>query len=126
MQRGQMSIVDRRTRSSPKTAVAGKDHRLGTSPHAELVEQVGDVVADRLLADRQALADLGVAQSLTAIRLRTSRSLAESEAKAGSSPAAGAATPRKSPRAFLRRWRRPRRYVREGRGWGRGLLREGA
>src|SRR5688500_5705253 len=49
--------------SSPETAVTGEDDGLGPGPNAELVEQVGDVVADRLLADGEALADIRVAQT---------------------------------------------------------------
>ena len=45
-----------------KVVVAGEDNRLGARPHAELVEDVRGVVADRLLADAQPLGDVIVAQ----------------------------------------------------------------
>src|SRR5215468_7509404 len=46
-----------------KAAITGKDDRLGARPHAEFVEEVGNVVADRLFADGKALRDLRVAEA---------------------------------------------------------------
>ena len=44
--------------------VPREDHRLRPGPNPELVEQIRDVVADGLLADREALADVGVGEAL--------------------------------------------------------------
>src|SRR5262245_10222802 len=50
--------------SATEAAVASQHDGLGPCPYAQLVEQVRDVVAHGLLADRQPLADLRVAQPL--------------------------------------------------------------
>ena len=78
----------------PETVVSREDDRLRPGPNPELVEQIRDVVADGLLADREALADVGVGEPLV-ISTRTSRSRAVRRAKAGSSPR-GAERPMKS------------------------------
>src|SRR5437762_8749106 len=49
--------------STPEPAVDGEDDRLGARPHAELVEEIGDVIADRLFADGEALRNLRVAEA---------------------------------------------------------------
>src|ERR1051325_4541195 len=46
-----------------EVVVVGEDHGLGASPDAQLVEEVGDVVAHRLFADRETRCDLGVSES---------------------------------------------------------------
>ena len=42
-----------------------EDDRLGARPDADLVEEVRDVVSDRLLSDREALADLGISEPIS-------------------------------------------------------------
>ena len=49
--------------SAAEPAIAREHNRLRPRPHTELVEQVGEVVSDRLLADPEPLGDFGVAQS---------------------------------------------------------------
>src|SRR5262245_9689622 len=48
---------------SPEASIAGKDDRLGAGPYAELIEEVGHMVADGLFADREALRNLRVAKA---------------------------------------------------------------
>src|SRR5262245_28753949 len=58
--------MDRISRSvlGPETPVSREDDRLRPAPHAELVEEIRDVVADGLLADREALADVRIGEAL--------------------------------------------------------------
>jgi len=55
-------VAEERSRS--ETVIVCEDHRLRARPDAELVEEVGDVIADGLLADGEALRDLRVAEPL--------------------------------------------------------------
>src|SRR5215468_7492780 len=61
------SLVESRSGASvlcsPEATIAGKDDCLGARPYAELVEEVGHVVADSLFADGKALRDLRVAKA---------------------------------------------------------------
>ena len=72
-------------RSAFESAVDGEDDRLTALPHAKLVEDIGDVIANCLFTDcnRSAISAL---PSPFVISLSTSRSRGESAAKAGSSP----------------------------------------
>src|SRR5262249_10263629 len=47
-----------------ESPVPCEDDRLRAAPDAELVEEIRDVVADGLLADREAPADVGVGETL--------------------------------------------------------------
>ena len=78
---------DRRRESrSAETAVAREDDRLRARPHAELVEQIRDVVAHGLLADARGARRSRRCARPSVISASTSRSRGESAAKAGSSP----------------------------------------
>jgi len=48
--------------SMPEAVIARKDYRLGARPHAQLVEQIGRVIAHRLLTNQHAFRYVGVAQ----------------------------------------------------------------
>ena len=55
---------DLRPHLSCEPVVVREDNRLGARPHAQLVEDVRDVVANRLVADRQSFGNLRVAEAL--------------------------------------------------------------
>jgi succinate dehydrogenase/fumarate reductase flavoprotein subunit len=50
-------------RSAAVSVIAGEDDRLRAGPHAELVEDIRRVIADRLLAELQPLRDFRVTQT---------------------------------------------------------------
>src|SRR5436190_269319 len=59
------SFCSMRVPSLPsEPAIPRKNDGLGARPDTELVEEIRDVVADGLLADRQALADLSIAEAI--------------------------------------------------------------
>ena len=58
-------MVEVRLRHWPKTAVACKNHGLGTGPDTEFVEKFRDMVAYRLFTDGKLACDLPIASTFS-------------------------------------------------------------